>query len=212
MRPGDAMWTHTFNDLSAYDGAFWFCLNPLIPETPMDYRKWQEKDPGSGLPPAPEKGKGAWHKVLDCPSCPSSENVMGNTGYQANTGMSYFKQYHEEGKTALAGGDIWSWGIASDWHRVSAIKYPTLHVNYVDGTAKGSFGFRPFTHGSQIQLTAGLPYYFRHGNQLNASFTDGHVEAIPMSKTLSNDPRGGTYFERDFYWYPGSQRNGGDNR
>ncbi len=107
------------------DGIFyWFSYNPLIPETPMNFDKWCEKDPmaadGTGT------DKSSWHKILLCPSCPTSERVVGNISYACSVGMSCIEGYFYS--------SIW-WAKACAWHRVSGIKYPSIHVNFLDGTS-----------------------------------------------------------------------------
>ena len=44
------------------------------------------------------------------------------------------------------------------------------------------------------------------------SFTDGHVEATPIDKALNNGTNGKRYLINDYYWYPGVNIAGGDDR
>ena len=51
---------------------------------------------------------------------------------------------------------------------------------------------------------------FRHSLQMNASFTDGHVEAIPVSKVKGKAANGKTHLVNDYYWYPNVNVIGGE--
>ncbi|MGN0893355.1 MAG: DUF1559 domain-containing protein [Oligosphaeraceae bacterium] len=195
------------------DVTTFFTLNPLIPNTPMFTNEWKEKDPASHIMQGGGNGadKSAWHKVTLCPSCPTNERLMGNISYQANSGMSYCYKI-------LSGGWYASqYCAASDWHRVSSIKYPSLHVNLFDGSTSGL----TYDNSDQIlQLADELGLYdwssadslFRHSLQMNASFTDGHVEAIPVSKVKSKGSNGKTHLVNDYYWYPNCNIPGGEDR
>ena len=120
-------WLHSMTGRDIYT---WFTLNPLIPGTPMLTVEWVEKDPASANVDGSEADKSSWHKVLMCPSCPTSDRVVGNIGYVASIGMSWSyraqQNYLEDGYKA-----------AADWHRVSAIKYASTHVNFFDGAPSG---------------------------------------------------------------------------
>ena len=189
---------------------FWFTLNPLIPGTPMTGKEWLDKDPAA-YRVSPGADKSAWHKVTLCPSCPTSARVMGNIGYQANLGMSdsaIIRSYTwHEAYNGVSGAD------SATWHRVSSIKYPSLHVNYTDGCVRGTVGGY---NADAIFVSAGYMAtypedYARHSLAVNLSFTDGHVEAAPISKlkTMNN---GQYYIKTDYYWYPGVNMPGGDLR
>ena len=195
------------------DGEFyWFTLNPLVPQTPMNYAKWCEKDPMAGDKNAEDKS--SWHKVLMCPSCPTSERVKGNICYVASVGMSYIEHYLNNWKS----GGWCTWGKACDWHRVSSIKYPSIHINLMDGTSNDNqFQGETQIHYDAIAATVEQNYstYFRHSNMMNMSFTDGHVETVPLSKLKKVNPvaPGGYYFASDYYWLPGVENQpGGDTR
>ncbi|MGN0866763.1 MAG: DUF1559 domain-containing protein [Oligosphaeraceae bacterium] len=190
----------------SYSAISWYCLNPLIPGTPMVNHDWWEKDPaaktGSG-----GADKSSWHKVTLCPSCPTSDRVMGNNGYQASAGMSWWRR----GYNAL-------WGLsasnckAADWHRISSIKYASLHINFVDGSANNGFGTDCIVIAPHAILNY-ESYFFRHSDQMNASFTDGHVETIALQKAKNTNPdKGANYLTTDYYWYPNCNIAGGEDR
>ena len=90
----------------------------------MKYEEWLEKDPFTELEDG-KADKSSWHKVLLCPSCPTSERVIGNISYECSLGMSYDKDWR---------GDGTGWQGGVDWHRISSIKYPSIHINFLDGS------------------------------------------------------------------------------
>ncbi|MCQ2396979.1 MAG: type II secretion system GspH family protein [Lentisphaeria bacterium] len=97
---------------------YWFTLNPLIPGAPMTGKEWASKDPASTMGGGEDKG--SWHKVLNCPSCPPGDRVMGNISYVSNIGAGYYKSYYANTR---GWGD---WGIensrlSATWHRISSI-------------------------------------------------------------------------------------------
>ena len=192
------------------DGVFyWFSYNPLVPETPMNWEKWCEKDPKAGNMDSGED-KSSWHKILMCPSCPTSERVLGNICYQASVGMSFIEHYYTHQSD-------FSWGAACSWKRVSSVKYPSIHINLMDGTSNSLWPNETQIHYDIIAQTVEANYstYFRHGDMMNMSFTDGHVETVARSKCKSVNPvaPGGYYFSSDYYWLPGVQNQpGGDTR
>ncbi len=188
---------------------YWFTMNPLIPETPMEGKTWLEKDPAANLAAGGED-KSAWHKITLCPSCPTDKRLMGNIGYQANVGMSYclwaLNQgwIHQYGETS---GDQ-----SANWHRVSGIKYPSIHVNLLDGLNTGTSQGRILTCARYL-----TDYrddgYFRHSNMLNLSFTDGHVETMNIEKSYrTNYTLNEFYACTDYYWYPNVDMPGGEKR
>ena len=197
------------------DVTTFFTLNPIIPGTPMVASEWKSKDPAAHVMQGGGNGadKSAWHKVTLCPSCPTNERLMGNISYQASIGMGYCYKI-------LSGGWYSSeYCAASDWHRVSSIKYPSLHVNLFDGSTSG------LTHDNSdqiVQLADEIGVYdwakadniFRHSLQMNTSFTDGHVEAIPVSKAKTPNASKGNkrYLVTDYYWYPNCNIPGGEDR
>ena len=129
LRPwSEAMWS--LNNPRMHT---WFTENPIIPGCPMTGKEWVEKDPASNVLGS-EADKSSWHKVTLCPSCPTSDRVTGNNGYQANAGMSFTQmgdgwcEYFFDGAEYKAG-----WYTGAGWHRVSTIKYSSIHVNLVDG-------------------------------------------------------------------------------
>ncbi len=194
----------------------WFTQNPIIPGCPMSGKEWVDKDPyANSLDTGSEADKSSWHKVTLCPSCPTSDRLCGNLGYQANVGMSYTQMkaawygHFFHGAEYEAG-----WFTGTGWHRVSSIKYSSIHVNLVDGSRW------PGADNSTTNLTGprGIWYnqakgaeYFRHGRAMNMSFTDGHVESVPLDKALKDNPDAGQrYIVTDYYWYPGVDVWGGD--
>ncbi len=204
-------WLHSMTGRDIYT---WFTLNPLIPGTPMFTVEWVEKDPASANVDGSEADKSSWHKVLMCPSCPTSDRVVGNIGYVASIGMSWSyraqQNYLEDGYKA-----------AADWHRVSAIKYASIHVNFFDGAPSGPQNI-PGVKMHTLNPTNGVcntwdnPQnlsFFRHSRLINMSFTDGHVEAVSLDKARSNNHELGVrHFIADYYWYPNCDKAGGDKR
>ncbi|MCQ2396796.1 MAG: type II secretion system GspH family protein [Lentisphaeria bacterium] len=194
----------TYCDTNAY---FWFSVNPLIPGAPLLGSEWYSKDTAANM-----DGNGtdnsSWHKIMLCPSCPPGERVMGNIGYAANVGFSYFA----DGKLNAYGGIGTSSKIAADWHRIGAIKYPTLHVNQCDASTYQSWDNAASKKNDIVTDSRNIyggpsndasAYYFRHSNMINMCFSDGHAEAVSRGKVLgcSNFE---TPFLKDFYWYPGA--------
>ena len=206
-------WLHSIQ--TAYDTYSWFSLNSLIPETPMTTNKWAEKDPLSVDPNGTGEDKSAWHKILLCPSCPTSERVCGNISYVASLGMSYSFRGAESYLDA-------DYKAAAGWHRVSSIQYPSIHVNFFDGAHSGPqanltgvcmFALAPTNGPCSTWNNPQNLKFFRHSDQINMSFSDGHVEACPLSKARTNNPtKGGRYFISDYYWYPNCNVVGGDDR
>lgn len=188
----------------------WFTLNPLVPGAPLNGKEWTDRDPAATLGGGADKS--AWHKVLLCPSCPTSERVMGNIGYQASVGMGWsrFVKSSTAGATllALASGMDASARNAANWHRIGSIKLPSLHINFIDGTnGQEAQGIIIAMDPNFIKVVKYSPFFFRHGNMMNMSFTDGHAEAINISKANGND-----YIIKDYYWYPNVNIYGGDKR
>ena len=199
------------------DMYYWFTVNPIIPGCPMTTRDWTDKDPASDIRDGfggPDKS--SWHKVALCPSCPTSDRVTGNLGYQANVGMS-FTQMGDQWYGQFFHTDIYKpgWFTATGWHRVSSIKYSSIHVNLVDGARWPLTGWTEpattYVTGPR-SLWMYKEVYFRHSRALNMSFTDGHVEATPLDKAAKNHDGGKTYLVADYYWYPGVDVWGGDKR
>ena len=199
------------------DVFYWFSLNPIIPGTPMTGAKWLEKDPLAHIE-SNGVDKSSWHKVLSCPSATMDDRVMGNISYQANVGMghSYFlynlgwmHQYEQD--TSINATK------SSTWHRVSSIKYASIHVNLLDGTrivVSGDANVKTLVATcARYPTDIKLPY-FRHGRQINLSFTDGHVEAVGYDKSQKRNSSVGNefYFCTDYYWYPGVNMPGGEMR
>ena len=208
-------WIASSYALPRYDQYTWFTLNPIINGCPMSGYYWVEKDPYANVLDSSKPDKSSWHKVTLCPSCPTSDRVTGNLGYQANVGMS-FTQMGDQWYGQFFHTDIYKpgWYTATGWHRVSSIKYSSIHVNLVDGSRW------PGADNSTTNLTGprGIWYnqakgaeYFRHGRAMNMSFTDGHVESVPLDKALKDNPDAGQrYIVTDYYWYPGVDVWGGD--
>ncbi len=194
----------------------WFTQNPIIPGCPMSGKEWVEKDPYANALDSSEPDKSSWHKVTLCPSCPTSDRVTGNHGYQANAGMSFtqisnaWSVYFFDGAEYKDG-----WYTGAGWHRVSTIKYSSIHVNLVDGARWPMQGWSVPANSYVTGPNAISSYkevYFRHDRALNMSFTDGHVEATPLDKADKNHESGKTYLVADYYWYPGVDVWGGDKR
>ncbi len=194
-------------DIGGADGLYyWFGYNPLIPETPMSWSTWVSKDPAADVPTTGED-KSSWHKILLCPSCPTADRVRGNIGYQASIGMSYNNHY----MWAYSQGSL-GWGKACDWHRVSTIKYPSIHVNLFDGTIRSGFSVECWNHPDIIvdTVTNYNSSYFRHGRMMNLTFTDGHVETAAEEMAKTDPSTGRPYLVGQYYWFPGMDDIGGD--
>ena len=215
--PATNPWTPGGNNITMGDVFYWFSLNPLIPGTPMPGSEWLRKDPLAHIE-SNGVDKSSWHKVLSCPSATMDDRVMGNISYQANVGMghSYFlynlgwmHQYEQD--TSINATK------SSKWHRVSSIKYASIHVNLLDGTrivTSGDANVKTLVATcARYPTDIKLPY-FRHGRQINLSFTDGHVEAVGYDKSQKRNSSVGNefYFCTDYYWYPGVNMPGGEMR
>ena len=195
------------------DHYFWFTINPIIPGAPMTAPEWLEKDPAalmSDFAIGDGTDKSSWHKILMCPSCPPDQRVMGNICYQVSAGFSFFQRAHESSPSVVSGDYV----NAASWHRISSIKYPSIHVNQFDATSYKN-GSYTVVKASSIRKGDPDPVllldYFRHSMQLNANFSDGHVETIAMSKAKTTNPDAGTPFlDTDYYWYPNCNVWGGD--
>ena len=189
----------------------WFTMNPLIPNTPTSMGEWTQKDPASDRSKN-DADKSAWHKVTLCPSCATSSRVTGNNGYQASFTRSKFGNGDRWAPHfATAGTQCWP---AAEWHRASSIKMPSLHFLVVDGT-KWENGYVGILDGhitGPKPISENADIYFRHSNQMNAGFTDGHVEAIDKSKAKNNGPKGVPYLVSDYYWFPNVNIPGGEER
>ncbi len=190
----------------------WFTLNPLVPGTPMNAYQWWQKDPAARDQTTADQS--SWHKVMLCPSCPTSERVAGNIGYQVSLGFSF--EYRAKTGAWMTSGDA-SIRPAADWHRVSSIKYASLHVNCFDGSANNSihtdWKYRSSAnmHPQYLYQEPYVASFFRHSQNQNYSFTDGHVEAIGISKAkIDNGSTGTRYLVSDLYWYPNCDAYGGD--
>ena len=194
---------------------FWFSLNPLIPGTPMTGSQWCEKDPAAAFGatgPGTGADKSSWHKVLLCPSAPTSQRVTGNIAYQANMGASYCKKY-------LDGTPWGDWGqvgehLASTWRRISAIKYPSIFVHVLDGTACNQLGTDNLTGVVAFPTSMHCDpedrsRYFRHSDMCNFAFGDGHVAAVNKNKVIIGYNYSMPLYT-DFYWYPGADCYGGE--
>ena len=211
---GPHIYGNRIND--ATDTYFWFSINPILPGAPLTSEEWWTKDDAAkaanfadGGRPSGGTDQSSWHKVLLCPSCPPSERVIGNICYQVSPGFGWFKRGT---KGTTVSGET---AKCVQWHRISSIKCPSIHINQFDGsnvtdqnsaiTVKASV-IRGGTDG-----TAYLLNYFRHSMNMNASFSDGHVETIYYDKAKKTNGDTGTKFlDTDYYWYPGANVYGGD--
>lgn len=194
----------------------WYTLSPIIPGTPMTCEEWYNKDKAAYI-----EGGGAdtsdWHKFTLCPSIAPQDRVGGNNGYQANVGMGYCKSLYESNgmhEDYYHGSGSPNSTKSSVWHRVSGIKYASLHVNYLDGhilTVFSSGAARTLIATPARYLTDIGIDWFRHSMQVNLSFTDGHVESAPYAKAKQMNGELKDYFLcTDYYWYPGVDMPGGD--
>ncbi len=194
---------------------FWFTLNPLIPGTPMDGATWLSKDPAAII----ENGgadQSAWHKVTLCPSGKPSERLMGNIGYQCSVGMSHSYTLKQQTWMHQSPDKSTNGTQAAEWHRVSSIKYASLHINYLDGTTLtffGSGGWRTCIATVARYLTDQNLEFFRHSLAVNLSMTDGHVESTPYGASRKqNGDLKDFYTCTNYYWYPGVDMPGGEKR
>ena len=188
----------------------WFCYNPMIPGTPMNFSEWWAKDP-AGLWCEPTflgtnyEDKSSWHKILHCPSCPTSERLTGNIGYQCNVGMGLMRMFLN-----MANGSTGHPFISCNWHRVSTIKYPSIFVNVFDGTS-GAGGLATYfcNQVENIYQVSARDKFFRHSMTMNFAFSDGHAEALTINKTANLDS---CSLRKEYYWYPGYKNSfGGDD-
>ncbi|MCQ2402123.1 MAG: type II secretion system GspH family protein [Lentisphaeria bacterium] len=196
--------------LDATDTIFWYSANSIIPGAPLTSKDWTDKDAyAKGMAADGTSSTGAdqssWHKVMMCPSCPPTDRVQGNICYQASIGFCYSKR---AANNAIAGTGMEG---APTWHRISSIKYPSLHVNQFDGSNKSAQNSALCVKPSRIRDTNAVMTYFRHSMQMNACFSDGHVETIPYQKAKTQNPDSNTMFlDTDYYWYPNCDVYGGE--
>ena len=204
-------WAAYGDFLTNWRAVSWHTLNPLLPGAPMSGDKYLEKDPAANM-----AGTGAdqssWHKIYMCPSCPPDHRCAMNTSYQCNMGMGYNERiYNNE-----SGYDEEGCNKSATWHRISSIKYPTIYVNFTDGVNTDKAGNASYYStaawtnvGVMVYLGEGVKLgYCRHSLSCNFAFGDGHVEAV--SKSVFQDGTNEGYLRRKFYWYPGTNTNGGD--
>ena len=71
-----------------------------------------------------------------------------------------------------------------------------------------------YIHPDYVTAADSRPHYFRHSQQLNMSFTDGHVEAIAEQKAINRNADIGNcfYLMTDYYWFPNVAGPGGELR
>lgn len=183
----------------------------------MTAKQYLAKDPAGERnedDSAAGENKGSWHKILSCPSASESDVVMGNMSYQCNLGMSYCHNFLTDCDWIYNGATV-----SSTWHRISTIKLPSLHVNYLDGTRITEFDssspeFRTCIATAAHYLTDVGLAYFRHGMNNNLSMSDGHVESVSYGKAKIYNGKysNATYVVTDYYWYPGFNGPGGEDR
>ncbi len=203
--PGDAgEFTRMTNRTDSYA---WFTMNPLIPDAPMNWGDWTAKDPAAADDKVgTESGNNSWHKILDCPSCPTSLRVTGNIGYQVSIGFGYCKFIFKnlESSSAIKGGPTYRYKSAN-WKRISSLKTPGIFVSVFDGCGDlaAVYAKAPIVTLAQwIAAPFRVDLYCRHSRALNSSFADGHVEPIPRAKFDNNV--GTSYAEKEYVWYSGS--------
>ena len=92
----------------------------------------------------------------------------------------------------------------------------SIHVNQFDGTTANSFkpeGEPNHMADARTMMDNAAPYFFRHSENINVCFTDGHAEAFGINKIKNKHPSyGWPYFLTDLYWYPNAPCPGGDQR
>ncbi len=190
----------------------WFSVNPLIPGAPMTFLDWYNKDKAAAMSGGADES--AWHKVTLCPSCPSADRIYGNNAYDINAGIGFCLGISTSDWIFDTVGTK-NGKAASGWHRVSSLKSAGITVNLTDGAQMTEIDGNwvdsmIITPHLVDALGAGRTRFFRHSNQLNASFADGHVEAIPLQKQATSNSSGNRYFLADYCWYPGVDMPGGD--
>ncbi len=210
----DATWKYGLNGNDMKDcpnTVSWFTLNPLVPGTPMTEKEWYNKDKASD-PTASNADESGWHKVLLCPSCPTSQRTMGNISYQANMGMGHAMRIYSGD---WSGFDESGSNLAATWHRISSVKYPSIYVNIVDGTRiqpANNSQWMIFTYPGAMTNESGYvgtkDAYCRHSMNCNFSFSDGHVEAVNKAKFVDGGVQGN--LKMSYYWYPNCNVYGGD--
>ena len=201
--------TPTPGDFTADANTYtWFTLNSVSPGSPMSFKDWVDKDPGADLEnvKAGTNSKENWHKVLQCPSAGSTSRVIGNISYQVSIGFSYVKSV-SKGEAASNRASRTS----AAWHRLSAIKFPSIFVNVFDAVsmADGTWPYWLISAPYEIAKKDYVDNYCRHSNSMNTSFGDGHVESIARGK-FDNEQESSSYAEKDLYWYPNVNIIGGD--
>ena len=184
---------------------YWFTINPIIPGCPMTSDEWVAKEPAWQIGEGGED-KSSWHKIVMCPSCPPSDRLMGNICYQASFGMSWWWRGANNNNVF---GDTKDKSAAAQWHRISSIKYPTLHVNLFDGCYSSRNMGSIVSQPSDIRGESVIMNFFRHSMQLNACFSDGHAEPIHYAKGKTWVD-GAMALDRDYYWFPNCDIYGGD--
>ena len=89
-------------------------------------------------------------------------------------------------------------------------------MNQFDGTTANSFkpeGEPNHMADARTMMDNAAPYFFRHSENINVCFTDGHAEAFGINKIKNKHPSyGWPYFLTDLYWYPNAPCPGGDQR
>jgi len=209
MVPGDNDWVVYGNGITRYPIPYWFTLNPLIPGAPMSAKEWYDKDNAAYIDGGAADNS-SWHKIMLCPSAPTNTRVTGNICYQASPGLGNCGKIIEIG-WGYATTDARS--KASTWHRVSSIKYPSLHVNIFDGSRNAGWSDAIVLGPENFNSTVCKTELFRHALCLNANFSDGHAEPVAFSKASTTHPTlGGLNIIADFYWYPNCDVVGGDKR
>ncbi len=183
----------------------WMTVNPLVPGTPMDWQTWVAKDPAAVNPATDPNGNESWHKMLSCPSCPTEQRMRGNVGYVLQAGAGACP-----GLLAIADDSTNAYRKACQWHRISSIKYPSIFVNYLDGTSKTAWNVA-VSFNETLFTADSRPYICRHGLAFNISLGDGHVEPIHMAQTtLCYNGKSGYAHRDNYYWYPGVDIYGGE--
>ena len=212
------------------DGYYWFTSNPIVPGCPMTAGSWCDKDEyantmtDNGVCTGTDGS--AWHKIMMCPSCPPDERVVGNICYQSSFGFSYSLRRQNADSSSKKKA------AAATWHRIGSIRYPSIHVNQFDGSNKkgstdGSRYCWTALKDSNIYANTDKLSFFRHSMNMNMCFSDGHAEPVNYGKAdttrmvpssqlpelgSQDDERASTFFRFDYYWYPGVDCYGGDNR
>jgi len=106
-------------------------------------------------------------------------------------------------------------GKSSVWHRISSLKSAGTTVHLFDGSSEalGTASWKSswntvIVFDPRFMVNDGTydgARLFRHSNQINMTFADGHAESINVAKEKAKK------MQEDYVWYPGYTGKGGEN-